>query len=298
MPTGKRLIQTTSVVPARVRLFQPTQRPKKRAGEWIETSWGRCKVDGRLGQRHADLLEAIQYCAERALEEEGGTIRLLVDPAKIRRMMSDDGYSEEQLWTLLKEMRSCTIEIDTQAIRLMGGVIESAARAKHTTVRNPFATRFRAHASPRAAGEARKRHARRGGALVATASERRLWVIRLGIGWTRLMKLDLPLHYDPAPLARLQHGISQAITRHILTHRAAPRGGWSVDSLIRAVAGELGGQALRDARRRLHGDTERLAALGIAVTGDRVHRTRPPGGVAQPPGGVALLQDSQDLPGS
>ena len=297
MPTGKRLIQTTSVVPARVRLFQPTQRPKKRAGEWIETSWGRCKVDGRLGQRHADLLEAIQYCAERALEEEGGTIRLLVDPAKIRRMMSDDGYSEEQLWTLLKEMRSCTIEIDTPAIRLMGGVIESAARAKHTTVRNPFATRFRAHASPRAASEARKRHARRGGALVATA-RRRLWVIRLGIGWTRLMKLDLPLHYDPAPLARLQHGISQAITRHILTHRAAPRGGWSVDSLIRAVAGALGGQALRDARRRLHGDTERLAALGIAVTGDRVHRTRPPGGVAQPPGGVALLQDSQDLPGS
>ena len=308
MKNGNRLIQTTSVVPARVMLFQATQRPTFRKGKWVETSWGRCRVDGRMGQRHADLLEISQYCAERLRKEDGGTIRLLVDPAKVRRMMSDDLYSEQQLWKLLKDMRESTIEIDTPAIRLMGGVIESAAKAKHMTARNPFATRFVPTPSPPALhGSPRKR---RTGEMVPTARDRKLWVIRLGLGWTELMRLDLPLHYDPTPVVRLQFGISQAVVRHILTHSHAPNGGWTIDRLISAVAGDLRGQARRDARRNVHADAERIAAMGIVVEGDRVYRAgiglddrgvgqppgsvgQPPGSVGQPPGETASLQDLQ-----
>jgi hypothetical protein len=251
-------------------------------------------VDGRLGQRHADLLEAIQYCAERLREEDGGTIRLLVDPAKIRRIMSDDGYSEEQLWKLLKEMRECTIEIDTPTMRLMGGVIESAAKAKHATARNPFATRFVPTPSPPALRSSSGK--RRKGVVVATDRARKLWVIRLGLGWTELMRLDLPLHYDPSPVAHLQSGISQAVARHILTHSHAPNGGWTIDGLLSAVAGDLRGQALRDARRWLHKDALGLAEIGIVVAGDRVSVGtppsdatlvgHPPGSVGHPPGSV------------
>ncbi len=315
MTNGNRLLQTTSVVPARVMLYQPTQRPTFRSGKWVETSWGRCKVEGRMGQRHADVLEISQYCAELMRKEDGGTIRLLVDPAKVRRMMSDDLYSEQQLWKLLKDMRESTIEIDTPAIRLMGGVIESAAKAKHRTVRNPFATRFAPTPSPPALhGDQRKK---RTGEVVATARDRKLWVIRLGLGWTELMRLDLPLYYDPAPIARLQFGISQAVVRHVLTHSHAPNRGWTVDGLISAVAGELRGQKRRDARRNLHADAARIAAIGIVVEGDRVYRAgigldgrsvgqppgsvgqppgsvgQPPGGVGQPPGETASLQDLQ-----
>ena len=265
MATGSNHLPTTTVTPARVGLFQPTQRPKRRAGEWIETSWGRCKVDGRLGQRHADLLEAILFCAERARPEDAGTLKLLVDPARVRQVMSDDRYSLQQIWLLLRELRECTIDVETPTMHIMGGVIESAEHTEEMTRRDPL-----------------------------TGGERRLWTIRLGKAWVELMRLDLPLHYDPSPIARLRHGISQAIVRHVLTHRREPQGGWVIDRLIGAVAGELGGQARKDARRRLREDAPGLVEAGVTVSGNRVHRLRPtdtvahpPGGVAHPPGGVA-----------
>ena len=267
MTTGNKHLPTTTVTPARVRLFQPTQRPASRAGEWIETSWGKCKVDGRLGQRHADLLEAILYCAERARPEDAGTLKLLIDPARVRQVMSDDRYSLQQLWRLLRELRECTIDVETPTMHIMGGVIESAEHTEELTRRDPL-----------------------------TGGERRLWTVRLGKAWVELMRLDLPLRYDPSPITRLRHGISQAIARHVLTHRGEPQGGWVIDGLIGAVAGDLDGQARRDARRRLREDKAGLVGAGVTVCGDRVHRLRPlvahsPDGVAHPPDGVAHPPD-------
>ena len=86
---------------------------------------------------------------------------------------------------------------------------------------------------------------------------------------------------------RLRHGISQAIVRHVLTHRGEPQGGWVIDRLIGAVAGPLDSQARRDARRRLREDAPGLVDAGVTVRGDRVHRLHPPDGVAHPPDGVA-----------
>lgn len=59
MTNGSRgILPTSTVSPARLRMCQPTQRPTYRAGEWIVTPWGRCRVTGRFGQRHQDLLDA------------------------------------------------------------------------------------------------------------------------------------------------------------------------------------------------------------------------------------------------
>ncbi|MCE1183750.1 MAG: ABC transporter ATPase, partial [Rhodocyclales bacterium] len=102
MMTGNEVIETRPLTPARVRLFQPSIRPVARKGEWLETAWGRCKVTGRLGQRHADMLEAVLFCAERRKNEDAGTIKLLVDPARVRKVLSDKRYSLEQCWTLLE----------------------------------------------------------------------------------------------------------------------------------------------------------------------------------------------------
>ena len=93
MTTGKRVAPTSTTLQARVMIYQPSQRPRERAGQWIDTSYGRCRVTGRLGQRHADIVESMLYVAERRREISDGGIELLIDPAKLRRMLSDHQYS-------------------------------------------------------------------------------------------------------------------------------------------------------------------------------------------------------------
>lgn len=256
MMTGNEVIQTSPVTPARVRVFQPSIRPIARTGDWIETSWGRCKVTGRLGQRHADLLEAILFCAERRKDEDAGTIKLLVDPARVRRVMSKKRYSLEQCWALLKDLRACTIEIDTPRARIMGGVVESAEYTKTETRVDPL-----------------------------NGEQRHLWTVRLGKAWAELMRLDMTTSGDPSGLAWLEHGISKAVARFVLTHNLdrQPNGGWTIDGAIRAVAGALDNQNLRSARRHLRSEAYELRRLGVEVEGDRVRRvTQPPGGVTHP----------------
>ena len=269
---GNAVMQTTTVTPARIRLFQPTKRPRctDKDGEWIVTAWGRCRVGGRLGQRHADLLEAIMYCAERRREEVDRTIKLLVDPARLRKLLGEH-YSLEQVWVLLGELCGAVIEVESPHLstteRIMGPVLAVAKYSRTETRVDPFAGRVGRKNPPR-------------------SGDRRMLTVRLGEAWTTLIRLDLPLRYDPAPIARLKHGVSQAVARHILTHRGAPNGGWTVDRLVAAVAGEVHGQALRDARRWLRADALGLAEIGIVVAGDRVRVGTSPGGVGHPPGGV------------
>jgi len=90
-----------------------------------------------------------------------------------------------------------------------------------------------------------------------------------------LLENDLRLYYDPAPIARLQHGISQAVARHVLSHKNAPIGGWHLDTVIVAVAGTVTSKAMRNARFRLREDADELKTLGLVLDGQRVKKTRP-----------------------
>jgi hypothetical protein len=146
-------------------------------------------VVGRLGQRHADLLEAMLFVAERSRETDDGAIELLVDPAQVRRTLS-------------------------------GG-------------------------------------------------ERHLWRVRLGTPLVELMKRDLLLWYNPAPLARLQYGISQAVARHVLTHSRSPDKGWKLDGLIKVVCGVLGSQATRESWRA---PPSRWAGQPLSLSQENLHR--------------------------
>ena len=220
------------------------------------------------------------YCAERRREEADRTIKLLVDPARLRKLLGEH-YSLEQVWVLLGELCGAVIEIESPHLstteRIMGPVLAVAKYSRTETRADPFAGRVRRKNPPRSA-------------------DRRMLTVRLGEAWTTLIRLDLPLHYNPSRIARLQYGVSQAVARHILTHRGVPNGGWTVDRLIATVAGDIHGQALRDARRWLHKDALGLAEIGIVVAGDRVSVGtppndatlvgHPPGGVGHPPGGV------------
>jgi hypothetical protein len=79
-----------------------------------------------------------------------------------------------------------------------------------------------------------------------------------------------------------------------LSHKSAPRGGWTLDGLIRAVAGQLDEYALRHRRRELRKDAAALPEIGIIIDGDRVLRS-----VQQKPDGVQQKPDSvQQKPGA
>lgn len=246
--TGNKVTPTSTALQARVLLFQPSQRPRQQTGEWLETQYGRCRVRGRLGQRHADVLEAILYVAER-IREDGTSVDLLVDPYQLRKTLSDKQYSHQGILDLLADLRSATIEIITPIMektgdRIIGGLIDHVVPSPMT------------RADP------------------LTGQSRDMWRVRLGIALITLLNNDLSLYYQPAPIARLRHGISQAVARHILTHKNTPSGGWHLDTLIRAVAGQdAKSQTMRNGRRRVREDAPLLEQMGIEVIGNRVKRT-------------------------
>lgn len=238
-------LPTTTATQHRVALYQPTQRPRSRAGGWQETAFGRCRVTGRLGQRHADLVESVLYCAEDIHRLQDGGALALVDPARVRSTMSDSKYSLEQIQKLFVELRAAVVEIETPQLlksgdKIIGGLIDHVVPSPMT------------------------RPDPRGG-------RRHLWVVRLGVALVMLLDRDLALYRNPAPLARLNYGISQAVARHALTHSRAPAGGWRLDTLIAAAGGAAGGAALRKDRARVRNDAPGLAAAGIVIAGDRVH---------------------------
>ena len=252
--TGKRWeerVPTSTWTQARVVLYQPSQRPERRTGDWqtrvTDAGERRVRVVGRLGQRHADVLEAICYTALRRRNIDDGGIELLVDPHQVRRVMSGGRgqYSSEQLHVLLADLRAGVVEIETPELaeknqRIIGGLIDH------------WIPSTRAVTDPLSGGV------------------RQLWRVRLGVALAALIRADQAIWRDPAPIAALRSGVSQAVARHVLTHSAAPRGGWRLDGLLDAVGARAGGRARREARMAVRLDAAGLAVLGISVRGDRV----------------------------
>lgn len=253
---ARRMLPTTTVAPARLRLCQPTQRPTYRTGEWVTNSWGQCRVIGRFGQRHQDLLDVFLWTMEASRETDDGAIELLVDPATVRRVMSDSVYSMDGLKKLIQELRAVTLELKTSKLEIVGGLLDHVTWSA-ATKRNPLVAvggvRDLSWCDPATCDPARH-----------------LWRVRLGMGLAELLRHDLPLHYDPTSIIRLQNGISQAVARHVMSHASQPHGGWKVDGLIEAVAGELTADALRNRRREIRIDAPALSEIGIILDEDRV----------------------------
>lgn len=250
--TGNAVTPTSTVLQARVMIYQPSQRPRNLEGQWLETPFGRCQVTGRLGQRHADIVESILYVAERRRDISDGGVELLVDPAKLRRTLSDYQYSHGRIKKLLTDLRAATIEIVTPELEqagesIIGGIIDHVIPSPMTR-HDPL-----------------------------TGGKRYLWRVRLGIAMVMLLERDLSLYYQPAPIAKLKHGISQAVARHVLTHKNNPAGGWHLDTLIQAVCGKsASSKEMRNGRYRLKEDISQLLEIGIHIDSEnRVKRLTP-----------------------
>ncbi|MEB8486394.1 hypothetical protein [Acidithiobacillus ferriphilus] len=156
--------------------------------------------------------------------------------------MSDARHSLSGLQKLIRELREVTLEIETPKLMIMGGLVDHVVKSPVTRP-DPM-----------------------------NGGERHLWRVRIGLALAELLRNDLPLHYDPTPITRLQTGISQAIVRHIFSHSSQPNGGWDLDNLIRSVCGELDSTMIRHRRRELRIDAAGMEAIGIFIDGERIVR--------------------------
>ena len=274
-------LPTTTCHQARLRIFQATRRPRN-VDEVCVTSWGRVRVKGRLGQQHADVFETICYRAQRTAPTPDGRIKLLVDPAEVRRVARQSSGST--FMHVIEDLMQALIEIMAPMhLACVGHLIDhidlaQRANGEHITRFNPL------------------------------GGTRTMWRTEIGRAACKLLDADLWLHRDPTPIAALRHGISQAVARHILTHRAGTCDRWGMDTLIRMVAGDLQPQQMRDRRRELCADFPALARMGVRVAdveqkpGGVDHKPdaleQKPGGVDHKPGIAEALQDSQDPSGS
>ena len=241
-PDGEFKKLTSTVLQARLRLFQASQRPAELHGEWFETSYGKCRIEGRLGQRHADLLSSILISTEKYRLTNDGGVEVLIDPYVIRKGMSDSHqYSYSQFKLLLKDLATALITLDSPTIKTTGHLIDYYDEEK--------LPRFKP----------------------LTQGDRSPFVIKIGKVLAKLISEDYPLFYNPEPLTRLKYGISQAVARFILTHSSEPNGGWKIDETIRHVTGVIRSDQLRKHRERIRADQAILATLGIVLDDDRLH---------------------------
>lgn len=238
-------VPTSTAHQARLQLYQPTRRP-----QWLErvitTAWGKATVRGKIGQVHADIIEAIcRHAEDHRIIPATGHMQILVDPYRVRVSVGGGKpYAKDTLWRMLTELRevSVTLEVQAQGIRILGGILDRVEESPATRMNR------------------------------VTGKPRQLWRVTLDPAFAVLLHEDLHLHYDPAPLAKIETGVAQAIARHILTHRDQPSGGWLIDTLIRAVGAEGNNEAMRNRRREIKACTESLKNVGLIVEEDRIYR--------------------------
>jgi hypothetical protein len=235
-------IPTATVNENRIAIFQPTDRPKERTTV-IQIKDGTVKVVGKLGQAHKDLLELIRYMRIDFGYTRDGRLAFLVDPYRLRKGMSAEKgeYSYERFWKIIEDLIRTYIEIETPTLKAAGSflthVVESKIEVPHSKTGKP----------------------------------RKLMRIEFSKLGTTLIEEDIKIFYDPIPIAQLKHGISKAVARYVKSHKNQPNGGWKLDTILKAMLGEdAKTQAIKNAKRFLRKDVERLKKCGIFIENDRV----------------------------
>jgi hypothetical protein len=225
----------------RYSIFQPTDRPVEKAIV-MQVKNGTIKVTGKLGQVHKDILELIKYnCIKYGLTKDG-KLAFLIDLYQLRKSLGRKNlYNYETLNRLFEDLLKTTIEFNTETFKIKGSflalITESKVELKHSKL----------------------------------GTVRKLTRIEFSTLGTEIIRKDIKLFYDPTPIIKLQHGVSKALARYVLSHRTQPNGGWKLDTILHILLGEEAKpQVIKDAKRFLKKDIEQLKKCGIFIENDRV----------------------------
>ncbi len=245
-------------------VFQATRKPVYiDVSPRIETPWGWLILErSRMGQPHADVLESTMYNKEQhqfLRDKKGDRLQILIDPARLRRSIKK--ATHESLWSCLKDMKSALIDMYVNAHKkgYLCSIIDEVERSDHSRAEN----------DPRTAA-------------MRTANDdglgRRFWIVTFSRQWTSFLRGDIATFGDPSDVIALKSGITQAIVRHVMTHKDEPNGGWIVDNLIAAVSGvdaagnTAGNINIRKQRHKLICDRVGLLKCGFVVDGRRLKK--------------------------
>jgi len=226
----------------RLPIFEPTLKAeyKKRV---YEGKYGKLLVEGRLGQAHKNLLEAILWKREAHsyIEIEGKDyLRVAYDREKIRKYLSQGSkYNYARYKALLQDMIQTYIELETDKVRIKGTLI---LEVRESLVKKP--TKSKSPIIP---------------------EETPLTTVIFGAVATALIDKELRFTYDPKPITQLDSGISQAIVRFLKTHQSHPRAGYHLRELVANLTENTEGQDWWNIKRFLKKDAEKLEDLGIAI---------------------------------
>lgn len=223
---------------SRIPIFAPTRRPTARKEFKVETPWGAATITGRLGQQHRDWLDAARLVAERQESTADGRLHLLIDPAKLRVALG--GMSYRQVDEIRRDLQTALIEmhIKSSDVTISGALLAEVVN------------------SPAAGVPATRPGAK--------AEGRRYWRVSFGLAWSKLIENDLVTFIPLAQIVGMRYGISQAVARYCLTHKA-------VCEPLAGIAKRLGAtRELCKIRAELLAESAKLADVGVGFDGDRV----------------------------
>lgn len=105
-------LPTTTAGQSRVQVYEPTKSPKEQIRKH-ETAWGSATIDGKLGQNHASLMEAIFFHAEDLTKNEDGSVNIIVDPYKVRKALGGGvkEYSYSTMMLYRRDIMKALVEL-------------------------------------------------------------------------------------------------------------------------------------------------------------------------------------------
>lgn len=189
----------------RIGIFDNGDNPKNKVRE-ISTSWGYATVDGRLGQRHQEVLDALIACAvlSKPLDEDNPKTcdyRLFIDSVGLRSMLGWDMTRYELIVNCIKDLMKSIVTVEPKNSRIvsMSGIIKSAKSTGKVRAKQNGSYNQAPSAEPT-------------GKLIGG----QLWAIDISIEWLTLIE-DQPSYY-PLAVLRLKHGESKKLAKFIHSH--------------------------------------------------------------------------------
>ncbi|HEX7324313.1 MAG TPA: hypothetical protein VF292_03025 [Rhodanobacteraceae bacterium] len=244
----------------RLRIFQPTLRPKLLDTGWRYTEEGeKYRSKGRLGQRHFAIVQAAMSLALRkrvVLGSDGlpESIVVTVRLADLRRSIGrapekDSGrYNQQTILRQLRDMQTATVELKTH--------VRGVPHETDGTLLTGFE-------------------------MIQSAGTRR-YAIKLHFGRSFALACGMPLRADDIPrfgeptrVAHIRNGVTKALAQYVLSHDTDIIGGWFIDDLIkRLTPAKAGSTAIRNRRREVRNSVSELAEMGIELRRDRLRHAR------------------------
>ena len=247
-------LPTTTAHQSRLQIYAPTRKPKFET-RIIETPWGTAKIIGKIGQGHADVMEAIFSQASKWREFDDGTMQILVDPHRVRVAASSGNYklSYERLNDITTDLMQTVIDMSVPGRDYNMDKGTLITRIQDSIIDVPEHSKTRSS---------------------SFGKNRKMWRVDLGEAFVRLLNKDISLYYDPKPIAKLNSGVSQAVARNLLSHTVAPSAGWLIDNVIKAVGAGGDSKKMWERRNEIIEDADGLKLSGLVVEGGRIKRKK------------------------